>query len=139
MGTSNILVIDDIRSFDDLGASRNLIFTYARTSQNGIALLERERFDGLWLDYNLGWENPDRSDTGLRVAEWLRSRHASFAHLEVTIITDKDEMAKVLLDVLLASGYRARASNIGHEWDHRNGHELGTRYTGNSADSLPSA
>ena len=114
-----ILVIDDMRSFDDLDQYRNVSFTYARTSDEGIRLLERERFDGLWLDYNLGWENADVTDNGLRVAEWLQPRHARFADLQITIITDSDAKAIVIADALRGGGYRPQISDIGREWDAR--------------------
>ena len=114
-----ILVVDDMRSFDDLDQYRNVSFTYARTSDEGIRILEREAFDSLWLDYNLGWENADVTDTGLRVAEWLQPQHARFADLQIMIITDNDPKAIVMADALREGGYRPQISDIGREWDAR--------------------
>jgi CheY-like chemotaxis protein len=114
------LVVDDIRTFDDLAEYAGTTFTYARTSREGIARLDAEHFDAVWLDYDLGWSNDDRYDDGLRVARWLQLHAGRFRDLKIKIITDQDDMAAKMLCALRESGLLAEITSIGHDWNIRN-------------------
>lgn len=55
---SQVLVIDDIRTFEGV--------THARTAAEGIRLLESQEWDEVWLDHDLGGCGTIRP-----VVEWL--------------------------------------------------------------------
>jgi hypothetical protein len=114
------LVVDDIRTFDNLAEYAGTTFTYARTSRDGIARLEAEQFDAIWLDYDLGCSNDDQYDDGLRVACWLGLHATRFRDLEIKIITDQDDMAAKMLNSLRGGGLTAEITSIGHDWNLRN-------------------
>jgi hypothetical protein len=67
----SVLVIDDLRLFDrqKMGLEPNDRLTHARTSAQGLALLETQAWDELWLDYDLG-----AGDDANRILNYLEQR-----------------------------------------------------------------
>jgi CheY-like chemotaxis protein len=113
------LVVDDIRTFDHVDDFADRTFVYAKNSRDAIALLERETFDSIWLDYNLAWNNADRDDNGLRVARWLRVHAKRNGAREVWIITDLDRYAGEM-EHCLRNAYvtlDVTVTDIGHRWN----------------------
>jgi hypothetical protein len=110
------LVCDDRRSFDDLD---NVVTVYARNSRDAIDLLGSNAFHELWLDYDLGWGNLERHDTGMRVVDYLTSESARFQTLNIVTITDLDDYARQMVDALSRAGLTATISDEGHRWNER--------------------
>lgn len=110
------LVVDDIRSFTapELDVDNVLL---ARTSGDAIGVLQRVVITDLVLDFDLAWNNPDRSDTGLRVVAFLCARRARYRSVRVEIITDLDDVALQMSDLLRSAGFHVTVSDRGHRWN----------------------
>jgi hypothetical protein len=94
------VVIDDLRTFA-------FDAVHARSSAEGIAVLDScrthgQRIDELWLDYNLG-----RGDTGSTVVTWLVAHAKEMAPLvgEVVVHSSDPNGAARMMAALRSAGF----------------------------------
>jgi hypothetical protein len=95
-----VVVVDDLRTFD-------FDAVYARTSAQGIDVLQSclehgQRVDELWLDYNLG-----RGDTGAVVVAWLVAQGQPMRELVERVYVHSSDPggARRMMAELAAAGF----------------------------------
>jgi len=107
----NILVLDDIRTFEDDATQK---FTHARTNADAVDAIENESFDEVWIDWDLS-----ASDKKMPTSEPFVKliARANPRDVQVRIITDMPDRAAWMLMALGALKTPAVITTIGARWN----------------------